>query len=762
MDSHKKKLILIPAFTFLGAICLGLLTHYFFKLSRPEEFRTLTAIQKYALSLPEFPPADNQDWENPQFSEFYKSRHPSIFGKALHFLGLGKRSPWSLAFMAELIKTQTKYNHAQGLIDGQESIIHIKAQESTRVLVFGDMHASFHSLVRDLLYLREKGSLTDELKITNNHLFFVFNGDFIDRSPHNIDSLILLTMLMGKNPNQVIYVAGNHERDRTWNDYSLKQELISRGQYFSEQNIPFDNEIMAFFASLPSAVYLSGSQDKKEVIRISFFSRNKLSYDENKLNPLFLEQSSQLKIINVKDQRPSKDKIDIRASIETEEWRRSKRIKNGMGLLDQDRGATTWAVLSSPTLVNRFYLDFHQDAFAAIDINQLVRDATITNIHRDIRKTKKYSVEDSLNVATGRPAHEAIPVSIKIGSTMSLVRGVPTTGKQIKSGLSARMNEYNRSLKAAERNIRLYVDNDNYNPQFARKNMQKFLDLGINFFIIPVGTPTLYSYLDLIEKNQAVVFFPNTGAASLRAPQFTNLIHFRASYDDEARVLIRELKHQYGATKFAFLYQDDAFGKEPLKAAILELEKLGITDYLALPYTRGSVNFANQVRAMKNFSPNALGFFATGTATKEFIRQMGVNDLLSMNLFAISFTAESQLRRFLKNKGLSMLFGCFLPNPFIGAQPIGRAYREAMERDSNIMGIQSFEAYFATSLFIHALNQIDSPKPRPQELLKVFEKMKNTNFEGVDLNFNPATRSLAKDVYIENGDGNLWKKYNID
>jgi hypothetical protein len=191
------------------------------------------------------------------------SRHPSIFGKALHFLGLGKRPPWSPAFMAELIKAQTKYNHAQGLIDGEENIIHIKAHEATRVLIFGDMHGSFHSLLRDLLYLRENGSLTDELKITNNHLFLVFNGDFIDRSPHNIDSLILLTMLMGKNPNQVIYVAGNHERDRTWNNYSLKQELVSRGRFFSKQTIPFDNEIMAFFSSLPSAIYLSGSQDKK-------------------------------------------------------------------------------------------------------------------------------------------------------------------------------------------------------------------------------------------------------------------------------------------------------------------------------------------------------------------------------------------------------------------------------------------------------------------------------------------------------------------
>ncbi len=339
---------------------------------------------------------------------------------------------------------------------------------------------------------------------------------------------------------------------------------------------------------------------------------------------------------------------------------------------------------------------------------------------------------------------------------------MPTTGKQIKSGLSARINSYNRAFETKERNIRLYIENDNYDPQEARENIQKLLDLGIRFFLLPVGTPTLYSYLNLIEKKQAIVFFPNTGAASLRAPAFTDLIHFRASYNDEARVLIRDLTHRYGATKFAFLYQDDAFGKEPLKAAVLELEKLGIKEFLALPYTRGSVNFASQVKEIKLFSPNALGFFAVATATKEFIRQMGVNDLLSMDLFSISATAESQLRRFLKHKGLSMLHGCYLPNPFIGTEPIAQAYREAMGKENNILGIQSFEAFFATSLFIHGLDQVSSSSPSPEEVIKVFEQMKNVNFQGIDLNFDPATRSLAKEVYIESGDKNLWNKYHID
>ncbi len=222
------------------------------------------------------------------------------------------------------------------------------------------------------------------------------------------------------------------------------------------------------------------------------------------------------------------------------------------------------------------------------------------------------------------------------------------------------------------------------------------------------------------------------------------------------------MKNEYGAGKFAFFYQDDSFGRGLLEAAKVELAKFGIENFLALPYARGSSSFSLQVQAFKDYSPDALGFFAIATATKEFIRHIGVDNLLSMNLFAVSAVGEVQLRRFLKGRGLSLLFGSAVPNPFIGQRPITVAYREAMKNDDNILGIASFEAYVATSLFLHGLAQVHSDSPTPDEVLKVFEGMKNVDFQGIKLGFNPATRSLAKEVFIETDESHLWREYPID
>ncbi len=75
--------------------------------------------------------------------------------------------------------------------------------------------------------------MTDDLKISSANLFLIFNGDFIDRASYSVDCMILVNLLMKQNPEQVIYVAGTHERRGAWKDYSFRRELVSRGKYFS-------------------------------------------------------------------------------------------------------------------------------------------------------------------------------------------------------------------------------------------------------------------------------------------------------------------------------------------------------------------------------------------------------------------------------------------------------------------------------------------------------------------------------------------------
>src|SRR5690606_38253998 len=109
-----------------------------------------------------------------------------------------------------------------------------------------------------------------------------------------------------------------------------------------------------------------------EVIRIAFNSQNRLAYDESNLDPSFLDQIDRESLHLFKERGPNTPQLDIVAAIKAEDWHKSNQIKNGLGLLDQDQGATTWAVLSSPIEVNQTYLNFHNDTFARVVVDRKV------------------------------------------------------------------------------------------------------------------------------------------------------------------------------------------------------------------------------------------------------------------------------------------------------------------------------------------------------------------------------------------------------
>lgn len=756
--SKKKVVITVLSFGICLPVLLGLFTYFFLRPDAPKEYTTLTEIDKYVAGLEEFVKPDGEDYEDPYFLAHYKSRNPSLFGYALQKISLWKIPPSSPLYLAQLISEVTKRNHAAGLVDGKNNFIHIKAHNS-KFFVFGDIHGALHSLVRDLKQLRSMGILSDDLKVKDPTSYVIFNGDLIDRASYSVDTLIIVAQLMKQNPDRVIYIAGRHERNAHWKDYSLKRELSNRARFYSAQKIPLYNELTAFFASLPAAVYISGQKDVNDMIRISFFDKNELSYNENRIDPTLLKRNEALKIYHSEDMPKSPSRIDIRAAIKTEDWRHDNRIHHGIGLLDQTNSATNWGILSSPTLAHKKFLDFHDDAFALVEVGTSIKEATIRAIHQE-RNSQSFSEEVALNMLSGRPAENQIPFKdIRIGSSISLIRGAPIVGKQLSYGINTRVREFNTDIKNHGKLIRLQIDNDDLVPRFALQNTERQLKEGIHYFLLPLGTETTLASTTVLHNQGAALFFPRTQASALRKPNYTSLIHLLASDEDEARVLTRVMKED-GAFKFAFFYQDDELGKAPFLAAVAELKKLGIKNILPLPYKQGSISFSDQADKLRRSPPDALGLFSTTKAAKELIRQVGVKELLATNIFALSSLGEIQFRRFFQHKGLSIRFSASVPNPFISNKAIAVAFREAMNRDNNIIDVFSFEAYVATSLFIDALEKTQNPTPK--KLLSFFESIKNKDFKGVKLNFNKEKRSLATQVFVETTNSDEWREFTIE
>lgn len=756
-----KKFSLIVALSALLSVILGLCAHYLLRPKEPPQYSTLTEISRYAHTLREFPEPDDHDWLDPLYKTFNKTRLPSPFERVLRNFGIIHLESWSPRHLSQLLKELTKKNHGAGLFNGKESFIHIKSIDKTVIYVFGDLHGAFHSLVRDLEHLHERGVLDDNLRILDENTYIVFNGDAINRSPYSIDTLTLIATTLRANPKNAIYVAGNHERDSHWVDYGLRRELIDRASHLSTRQVPYQTVVDDFFATLPEAVYVSFAQSGAEIIRIAFNDKEHLSFDEEHLSPNFLEQKERITANTFKEKKPNERPIDTRAAIKTEEWRLSNRTGKGLGLLDQDQGATTWAVLSSPIAVHRLYLDFNYDAFARLDLNHDVNAATITRIYSDTRTQNGFQEDPSMNMISAKTGQTSNHNIIKVASTMSLIRGVPTMGRSVQRGLDLSINMFNHREDNLRHLIRLYIDNDDYIPANARNNVITYVKDRIPFLLVPTGTPTTMAYMDLVKKEDLIVLFPITGSGGLRSPDFKKLIHFRASYEDEVRALINELRTQHGSLKFAFLYQDDSYGRGPFQTAVSQLHADHINDILPLPYTRATTSFENQINEFKKAPPDALGFFATAAATQEFIRQLGASMLANTKLFAISFAAESTLRRYAKNHGLNFLFGAVVPNPKTTQAPIARRYRKAMDHANLSYDVFSFEAFLATSIFINAIEQLGNKPITSSNILRQLESIKSQNFEGISINFNTNTRSLSKHVWLETGENTEWKAYVI-
>jgi ABC-type branched-subunit amino acid transport system substrate-binding protein len=208
------------------------------------------------------------------------------------------------------------------------------------------------------------------------------------------------------------------------------------------------------------------------------------------------------------------------------------------------------------------------------------------------------------------------------------------------------------------------------------------------------------------------------------------------------------------------LYQDDAFGRAPFRAAVEQLNQLGITDVEALPYIKGSLDYSEHVQKLRRNPPDAIGFFATPAAVKKFLQEIGIQYLLSTNLFALSIIGDLQIRQYLREKGLAMAFASSVPNPMTSPIPIAQQFRKAMNDANNTIDVFAFEAYIAASLFIYGVDHVRD-NPTPERVMSALEQIRAMDFLGIKLNFNPQTRSLATQVFVEKDPLQEWKALSL-
>ena len=741
---------------FKGRKSFYLLTQTF-KSGKKWWFHSLADMKRFTQTMPEYPPMDNDDLQNPIYTTFYKGFLPSPF-KLLVASLFGKKLETTPNNFIDLLHSITEAREHKQLTG--DFITRIRLSKPARFFVWDDLHASIHSFGRSLDWLVDNKYMHPDFVLTDKDTYLVFNGDCIDRGAYNLETLYIILQLIEKNPQQVFYIRGLHEDSAYWQNYTLKQELAIRARQLSEEFIPLSNLFLRFFDTLPVALYMSIADQPTEVIRIS--SRPGLIIDEMMTGTFFTSTQEPITHYNLKNQDKAPVRANVKAVIQAEDWLHKARAREGLRMLEQAHGATAWSIISARTRIMQEEYGFNEDAIVCLQIKIPIGESTLTLINRNIHTDEPFKQQDTINIITGcEPDKTPIKSEIRIGSSMALVGGVSLMGQSTRDGISACVNDTNKAGGINGHHLSTIIYNDDYTPFLARQNIDRLLTIDdTSLILLPVGGPTLDSYLDYVKEGKATVLFPITGAQQFRTPDLDHLVNLRATSVDEVSALIEYACTQHRVQKFAFFYQDDAY--EPLDGAHNILKKRGITEWADVPYLRGSTDFSEQIEQIKHADPEAIVFFSTAGAMQELFRQIGIDYLTNKKLFGISFSSEENIRLYAKHHGINILFSSVVPNPRISQLEIVQEYRKAMDTNFYPYNNFSLEAYIGTQLLIKILQDIGNPPFSNKQILEYLESLNNFEFKGLTFTFNPERRDLSPSVWLETAPDKQWPRISWD
>lgn len=715
---------------------------------------TFDEMKKKAGAVIELPPIDNKDFSNPDYSSYLRSITPSYL-RSLFTNTIADQFKTSLI---EILNQRTKMN-----IHGK-IIAKLQLPEKSKLIIFSNIKAGLHSFMRSLQWLIDQKIISKDFAIIKPDHYIFLNGNSINYGPYNIETLLIIFTLLQKNPDSFFYIRGKQEINETWIDGGLKYELNIRFNAKDRIKKPLEDELNKFFETLPIAVYIGIMGDPHKYMYITSLEEGTIDLEESLVGQ-FISMPTDKKITYYNLDTPiaissEKTNPEFIAVIQNEDWRRDFRGGTGIGLLGQVEKARAWSTMSTPIIMNQKLLKYYWDAFLIVTLLKPLENSIITLYRRDSRTHDSFKKFNSYNIVSAIPVKDEKSTNTqnyyRIGSSMSLKQGVPVMGQQVSRGLSVRLNNENNKGGIHDTLLQAIIYNDNYNPALARQNIETLKNKDhIDVILLPIGSPTLASYLDYVRNTEIAVLFPVTGAVKFRDPTLKGIVNFRGSYTDEVNALIDYMIITKAVRRFAFFYQDDDYGLGPLKAAHIALSQRNITDFINIPYQRGSINLTQQAQKIKEFQPDAIGLFSTSEATQELIHQIGVEFLTNTQLFGISFLGEESFRRYIKETGLKVLLGAVVPNPKTSNLEIVKEYRESMDKNKYYYDVFSLEAYIGTSILMNAMQKIEGQITK-DKILTQLESLKNESFKGLELTFNPARRDLSNYIWIETGENEDW------
>lgn len=315
-------------------------------------------------------------------------------------------------------------------------------------------------------------------------------------------------------------------------------------------------------------------------------------------------------------------------------------------------------------------------------------------------KLKSTAVLSALACAAFLPLAQAqsqgvSKTEITLGSIQDLSGPLAGFGKQIRNGMTLRVDELNEQGGINGRKVKLIVEDSSYDPKKAVLAAQKLVNQDKIFAMVGhLGTAQNLAAMPVQFEKNVINFFPVTAAREMYEPFHKLKYSFAATYYDQMKSAVPKLVKEKNAKKVCSMYQDDEFGLEVQRGADDGLKTLGMTMVEKTSFKRGATDFSSQIAKLK---ASECDLVVLGTIIRETIGGIGTARKLGYNpVFLGSSAAYTDLIHKLGGKAMDGLYATMtVQNPYLdeASQPIrfwANKYKTAFNEDPTVFSVYGY------------------------------------------------------------------------
>lgn len=283
-------------------------------------------------------------------------------------------------------------------------------------------------------------------------------------------------------------------------------------------------------------------------------------------------------------------------------------------------------------------------------------------------------------------------------------------GERFALGIDTVLRELNDRGGIAGRPVKVWRIDDGYEPENTLRNTRLFAaepDVLALFGFF--GTPTSKAALPIAKTAGLTLVAPLTGASALREQGQTGVLHFRASYAEEARRIVNHLVND-GFVRIAVAYQNDAYGKDVLASTVEALKKHNLSAVSTSALPRNSIETTQAADTIIKSKPDALIVISLSKTMASLVNNLHRNSSRPQ-LMTISPTGTKALFRDLPQ---AAAFGVgvtqVVPFPWDARHPDVASYQRLLrqqQQDGEVdFDFYSLEGFMAAQWLVEAMESI--------------------------------------------------------